>query len=406
MILLNCSECEINKFHRIYNFFRIIMKKTVFLISSLGLLFSGAVFAQEKIEIDFFYSPTCPHCAREKIFLTELESEYPNIKVNWYDVINIQENQKLLKEFYKKYAVPNPLQGLVPATFTPEKYFIGFDDKIAKEMKGCLERCLMPEKEELSLSHTSIIEKSIQIPFLGEIKLSNLSFPVMAMALGALDGFNVCSLGSLILILSLALALKSRRKVIIFGGVFILTTAVIYGFLIFFWYKLFEAIAPYLKIMNILIGVLGIGGGVYCFRQFWKARNAPLVCESKPGGIISSKILSKIQGIFKKPSSIILTIGAIFAFALILTVVEFPCSAVVPVAFAAVLAQAGLPSAAYLFYIAIFVLFYLLDEIIIFLFAVFTSKIWLNSPKFFKWILLAEAIILFAMGLYYLFSLG
>jgi len=224
----------------------------------------------------------------------------------------------------------------------------------------------------------------------------------MAIILGTLDGFNVCSLGALILVLSLVLAFNSRKKILLFGGVFILTTVIVYGFLIFFWYKLFEAVAPYLKAMNVLIGILGISGGIYFARQFLKWRKKSPTCELGPGEKISSRFLPKLQSLLKSPSSVFLAIGAVFVFALVLTVVEFPCSAVVPVAFAAVLAKSGLSSFLYIFYIAIYVIFYLLDEIIVFLVAFFTSKIWLSSPKFLKWIILLEAIILFSLGFYYL----
>lgn len=383
------------------------MKGFIFSIFVLGLVFGSfnLALAQENVEVDFFYSPTCPHCAKEKIFLQDLKEKYPEIEINRYDVINSQENQKLLKDFYEKYEVPKFLQGLVPVTLTPTKYFIGFDDKVAKEMESCLKECLSRDNKELSLAHTSIIEKSVKIPLLGEIKLSNLSFPVMAVALGTLDGFNVCSLGALILILSLVLAFHSRKKMLILGGIYLMTTAAVYGFLIFFWYKLFEAVAPYLKIMNILIGVLGIAGGIYFFRQFWNARKSCPTCDSGAGSKISSKFLLKLQKLLEGHSSVFLAVGAVFTFAFILTVVEFPCSAVVPVAFAAVMAQAGLSPSLYLLYIAIYITFYLLDEIIVFLIAFFTSKIWLSSPKSFKWIVLLEAIILFSLGFYYLSSL-
>ena len=391
------------------------MKKIIFAIFVLGAAFSGfgnfasaapdGGQAHDGVDVNFFYSPTCPYCAKEKIFLKDLKEKYPEIEINQYDVVNSRESQNILQEFYARYEVPKSLQGLVPATFTPTKYFIGFDDKVAKELDNCLKECLVAGDQKLSLSHTSIIEKSVKIPFFGEIKTSNLSFPAMAVALGALDGFNVCSLGALILILSLVLTFHSRKKILIFGGIYLLTTAVVYGFLIFFWYKLFEAVAPYLKIMNLLIGGLGIAGGVYFLRQFFKSRKKCLTCESDSGSKISSKFLPKLESLFKKPSSIFLAAGAVLAFALILTVVEFPCSAVVPIAFAAVMAQAGLSSSSYIFYIAIYIIFYLLDELIVFLIAFFTSKIWLSSPKFFKWIILFEAVILLSMGVYYLSSL-
>ena len=80
-------------------------------------------------------------------------------------------------------------------------------------------------------------------------------------------------------------------------------------------------------------------------------------------------------------------------------------AAVVPVAFAGILAQAGLSSFQYLLYISLFVLFYMLDEIIVFLIAFFTMKIWLASSKIVTWAALLESIILFILGAYYLFNI-
>ena len=50
------------------------MKKIIFAIFVSGLIFGGFnfVLAYEGVEVDFFYSPTCLHCAKEKIFLREL----------------------------------------------------------------------------------------------------------------------------------------------------------------------------------------------------------------------------------------------------------------------------------------------------------------------------------------------
>lgn len=381
------------------------MKKIILAIFVFSLV-PFFVSAQEKIEVNFFYSATCPHCAQEKAFLEQLEEKYDGVEVKKLEIISSSANQRMLMEFYDEYQVPKTLQGLVPVTFTPEKYFVGFNENIATELENCLEKCLKPDKEHVSLFDASLIEKNIKLPFLGELKLSDFSFPVMAMVLGVLDGFNVCSLGALVLILSLVLSLHSRKKIFFFGGTFILTTALVYGFLIVFWYKLFEVLSSYLRIMEVLIGTLGIGGGIYFLKQFIDLRKKGPTCESEVGGKISSRFLGKLQNLLKGESgkNSLLVVAAIFAFAFLITVVEFPCSAVVPVAFAALLAGAGLSGFQYVLYISIFIVFYLLDEIIVFLIAFFTAKIWLNSPKFVKWIILSEAIILFFLGLYYVFG--
>ena len=224
--------------------------------------------------------------------------------------------------------------------------------------------------------------------------------PVLAVILGALDGFNVCSLGALILILGLVLALRSRIKILIFGSIFILTTTIVYGILIGFWYKLFSFVSPYLKIMEILVGCLGIGGGIYFLRQFFKFRKHGATCETETG--ITGKLSSRIQKVFQERRNVLWIIGSIFLFAIIITMVEFPCSAVVPVMFAGILAESDIAGFSYFSYIGLFMLFYMLDEIIIFLIAVSKMTIWLTSSKFVTWLTLIEAIVLFLLGVYYL----
>ena len=96
---------------------------------------------------------------------------------------------------------------------------------------------------------------------------------------------------------------------------------------------------------------------------------------------------------------------SIFLFAVVITVVEFPCSAAVPVAFAGMLTKANLSGFSYITYIALYVFFYMFDELLVFFIAFFTMKLWLASPKFITWITLIESIIMFSLGAYYLFGI-
>ena len=369
------------------------MKKLI-LIIVLGLSFAFSASALESI--DFFYSETCPHCAQESIFLDELEKKYPDIVIKRFS-ISVRDNVDLLLEYYEEYDVASKFHGMVPATFINGKYFIGFNEEKKVEMEECI---LNSEKCGLGIGG------KVSLPIFGEINMADYSLPVLAIVLGALDGFNVCSLGALILILGLVLVLKSRKKVLIFGGLFIFTTAVVYGLLIILWYQIFSFFMPYLKIMEIIIGLLAIGGGIYFFSQFIKYRKQGPTCEITPGKSIMSKFSSKFQESIQGSGNMFLLIGSVLLFAVIITIVEFPCSAAVPVIFAGVLANANLSAFFYLFYIVLFILFYMLDEIIVFLIAFFTMNVWFSSNKTITWITLIEAIILFALGFYYLLGFG
>ncbi len=117
------------------------MKKIVFLFSFLFLFFIGIGFAKassQLIELDFFYSPACPHCADEEIFLKSFEIKYPEVKINKFSVAE-SDNIVALENKYAEYEVIADYRGMVPANFihsvAGKKYFIGFDDSIGKNME-------------------------------------------------------------------------------------------------------------------------------------------------------------------------------------------------------------------------------------------------------------------------------
>lgn len=354
---------------------------------------------QEKLEIEFFYSKICPHCAAEERFLAEIEKKYPQAKINRY-LASDPNYQELLRELAKKHNAERYL-GSVPLTFVGEDFFLGFDNEkgIGKKIEESLQRQIQGEKKPPGNNNGKI-----NLPFVGEIDPGHYSLPVLAVLLGILDGFNVCSLAALVLILGLVLSLRSRKKVLIFGGIFILTTAIVYGLLIFLWYQLFSFFSSFLRTIELLIGILGILGGIYFLKEFIRFKKQVPICNSGTGHQIAGKFSAKLQTAFKKSGNILTVAGIVLLFAFMLTVVEFPCSAAVPVVFAGIVANANLPSFLYLFYIAFFLVFYMADEIIVFLIALFTMKLWLSSHRFMTWITFVEAIVLFLLGFYYLFG--
>ncbi|MDP2934668.1 MAG: hypothetical protein Q8N59_02820 [bacterium] len=371
----------------------------------LGLTNFSSVFAQTdspaggKLEINFFYSETCPHCKVEQQFLDTMQEKYPEIIINRYLSSNT-ENRKSMIDLLVKHEAEKYI-GLVPITFIGEEFFLGFDDAdgVGKEIEASI------QKQLNNIEPKPIEDKNrIKLPIIGEVDLSKYSLFGQAFVLGFFDGFNVCSLGALILILGLVLILRSRIKILLFGGAYILTTAIIYGVLIILWYKLFYYLGPVLNIMNVFVGVLGILGAVYFFRQFLKFKKYGPTCDTAQNNSIVSKFSAKIQNTFKETGGIWGIIISIFIFAAVITVVEFPCSAVVPVLFAGILAKAQLSSLTYLFYIALYIFFYMLDEIIVFLIAVLTMNIKIASGKSMVWLSLVEAIVLFGLGIYYLSS--
>ncbi len=374
------------------------------IILAFNFLPNQKISAENKPAINFFYSATCPHCSREKSFLKNFEKE-EDIKVNYY---LISENIELIKNFYSEFDVPQNKMGLVPITFIKNQYFLGYSEEIKENIKKtALGEDYAPASGDKAEGATPFnFNEKLKVPFLGEISPKKYSLPALSVILGFFDGFNVCSMGALIVILGVVLAFKDRKKILILGGCFILATAIVYGFLIVLWYQAFSFLAPRIRSMEYIIGALGILGGIFFIREFIKFKKYGPACEMSVGKSVVSKLTNKIKvSLLKKNKSVVAVSGIVFFFSAVIAIVEFPCSAAIPVFFAGILAEANLPVFLYLLYITIFVFLYLLDELIIFLIAFFTMKIKLTSPKITTWITLTEGILLLGLGLYYIIGI-
>ena len=371
-------------FRKIVNYLIIML----FLLSFSNISHAQEIKIDNSTKIIFFGSPTCPHCLAEKQFLKDLKNEYPSLIIEEYE---FSKNIDLANKLYQEYEVPKNQQGLVPATFIEDEFFIGFNEATGKNIYN-----------KISGVENGKNEKIIKIPFIGEFDIYQFSLPALAIVLGIVDGFNVCSLGALVIILGLVMILGSRKRILFLGGAFLLVTGITYGLLIFMWHQFFSVIAPYIKSMELLIGILSIIGGIYLIKEYIKSRKQGATCNSN--GIIS-KLSPKIEKVFANKKNLAILIGVVILFSATVTIIEFPCSAFLPVLFASILAEANLSMSSTISYMALFILFYMLDEIIIFLIAFFTMRIKIVSPKFINIFNLIAALIFLFLGGFYLYRI-
>ena len=351
--------------------------------------------AQEKpIEIDFFYSAICPHCAEEKEFLTQLEKKYPEIEIKEYEVLSSPENQKILKDFYEKYQVPKKDQGRVPATFTPTKYFIGFSTQVGKNLENCIRECL---NGEISFS------EKIRVPIIGEIDISKMSLPALTITLGALDGLNPCAMWVLLFLITLLINTRSRKRMWLIGGTFILASGIVYYLILTAWLNLFLAIS-YVNLTRMLIGVFALGVGIWQIKNFITYH--PGVCKILG---ISSRMEEKLK--LKERAEKIVTspltlgmIGGLIILALGVNLIEFFCSAGLPAIYTRILALSSLNTLAYYLYLLLYTFIFMLDDLIIFSLAVFTlSKIGFTE-KYNYWATLFGGLLILILGILLIFK--
>jgi hypothetical protein len=349
---------------------------------------------QERIVIDFFDDRLCSVCRETKSFIEEKALENPLIELNVYPITDTEELYKKVEHYgIKNYKIMSPT---IFITSGESFNFFQFRDFTSRQEES-LTKAIQGETVEEDCC-------MIKVPFLGvEIDIGDWSLILISVILGSLDGFNVCSLGALILILSIVLVLDSRKKIFLYGGIFILTTVVTYGVLVFAWGKLFGSLIGHLEILRIIVGLAALGGGIYFLKEFWKYFKHGPTCESSKSSLFQ-KATARLQNAFKESKGTFFITTSIILFAVVITIIELPCSIGVPIAFTGILIENSLSSASYFFHILIYLFFYMIDEFLIFFVAVFTKKIWLKDSKAITWITLVGAIIMFYLAFYYLFS--
>ena len=137
-----------------------------------------------------------------------------------------KKEAKLFLETADKEGIDHDKLG-VPATFVDGQHFIGFqsDKTTGKQIESAIISFLEKNGEVQPVEAETNI---ITLPLLGEINPAEYSLPSLAIVLGFIDGFNPCAMWVLTFLLSILLYAKSRKKMLLIGSVFVLTSGLIY----------------------------------------------------------------------------------------------------------------------------------------------------------------------------------
>lgn len=392
-------------------FNRLKLAKIFLFVFLVYLIIPSFVFAQnDNVEISVFYSPTCPHCNAERAFFDKLEPQYPELIVNRFDITN-QENISKLKEFYAKYNVAKTEYGMVPITFIKNEYFVGFNNIIEKNLESKIGKFVTECRKEIvkeNCDQNQSLEgvskrNEISIPIIGKINIVGFHPFIISSVFGFLDGFNACAMMALAFLLAVLVGTGNRKRIIIIGGTFVLTSGIVYFMFISAWLNLFMFI-NYIKIATTIISLLVIFFGAILLKDYF----VKIVCkicdvpEGKKEGIITKfqrKIFSLMSKVGKNSVSLLVAIPIVAMLAAGVNTIELFCSLGLPMAYIKILTSYNLSTASYYFYILIYILFYILDQLIILFIAIFSLKITTISEKYLRAIKLISGIVLLILGI-------
>ncbi|MFH0737599.1 MAG: DsbA family protein [Candidatus Micrarchaeota archaeon] len=316
-------------------------------------------------EIHFFYSPSCPHCAAQEPFNALLLEEFENVSIVRHNVM-IAEESRLLLIMAQDYGVGQESLG-TPTTFIGNRIFIGFvsQETTGKEMREALFACLSGECENataVSPADSTSLTDSVDLPFFGRTDLSDLSLPLLTAVLGLLDGFNPCAMWVLVYLISLLMNVNDKKRMALVVGVFLLASGILYFLLMSAWLNAFLLLG-YVRIVTVTVGLVALGAGVLSLKEFLDTRGAMVCKATDEAG--RKKLLGDMRHLVSSPLTWATFFG-IVALAFAVNSLEFVCSAAIPAVFTQVLALSDLSPLEHYGYIALYDLFFMLDDLLIF----------------------------------------
>lgn len=343
-----------------------------------------------KVNIYFFHRTSCPHCKKENKFLDEIEAKYKDINIYRYEVSSSSENSKYLKEV--KTLFKEKSNG-VPYTVIGDKTFLGYNeyvgDKIEKTIQDYLEISKKTEKEK----------STFDLPVVGEVNAKEASIPLIAIVLGLIDGFNPCAMWVLLFLINMFIDMKDKKKMFLLGYTFLFTSALVY-FLSMLGISVVLNMAT-IKWIQRVIALVALVAGILNIRTYIKTRKdtgCHVIDDKK-----RKKMVKRVLKITKEESLIIALIGVI-ALAASVNLVELACSLGFPAIFSEILALNNVTGALRIFYLLLYVLFYMIDDLIVFTIAVCTFSITAKSTKYTKYVNLIAGIIMILIGILLIFK--
>jgi len=400
-----------------------LISKILLLAIFVGLfsLIPFKVHATNNLNIYLFWGDGCPHCAKEKAYLAEVLPNYPNVKLNNYEIYYSQENVKLMQKTSEKLNINS---SGVPLLVIGDKEFVGYaegttDKEIEARIKFCSENACPDSVAEIIKTNKPVskpapkeqqpkaapsdnkTQKIIDLPFIGKINTVNFSLPALSIIVGTIDGFNPCSMWVLMFLISLLLGMKSRRRMWTLGVTFIVASATVYFLFMAAWLQLILFLG-FITWIRISIGLLALGIGGYHLYDFIKNRKNGISC--KITGNEKRKLVFESLKKIAHQNSLWIALGGIVLLAFAVNLVELVCSAGFPAIFTQVLSLSNLPTWQYYAYILLYIFFFMLDDIIIFAIAMFTLKATGVSTKYAKLSKAIGGILMIVIGIILVFK--
>ncbi len=358
-----------------------------------------------RVNLWFFWSEHCPHCREALPFVASLQRDHPWLRVHSHELSSSREH---VARYVALAAALGQEARAVPAFFVCGRMFTGYDrpegmgQAVLDAARLCRDRTATPAttvRGGAVAGGATAAPQVLRLPVFGEVDARTVSLPLFTLVIAGLDAFNPCAFFVLLFLLSLLVHARSRARMLLIGGSFVLVSGLIYFLFMAAWLNLFLVIggAP---VVTLAAGLVAVLIGLLNTKDWFYFRAGPslsIPASAKPG------LFRRMRGLLAADRLTALLLGTV-TLAVAANSYELLCTAGFPMVYTRVLTLNGLDGAARYGYLLFYNLVYVVPLLVIV--GLFTAtlgarKLTERQGRFLK---LVSGLMMLGLGLVMLFA--
>jgi thiol-disulfide isomerase/thioredoxin len=266
----------------------------------------------------FFWGIGCPHCEQAKPFVRRLVGEFSQLRIESIEIRRDPEGRRRFLGEVQRLGIEAPG---IPLFVHRANYVIGYQGEATER---AVRRMLLGETKEAS--------RRVDLPLFGEIDVARVGLPMLTVSVGLVDGINPCAIWVLLVLLGIMMHVRSRARLFLVGGTFVVMSGVVYFLFMTAWAGLF-ALAGMSRTITLVLGVLVLGMGLINLKELvWFKKGVSLVVSDrvKPGLYRRMRTIANAAG---WPAAIL----GIVTLAFFVNLIELGCTLGLPAVYTRIL---------------------------------------------------------------------
>ena len=340
--------------------------------------------------VEVFSRKGCPHCADAYTFLEKLKSEHPQITIIPRDIYSDKKNMGDFVAFNARFEIEQPG---VPSFLICDQHVIGFDNK---ETSGVIIKKLLGLENS---SSTISSPDEVNTPIFGAVSVEKIGLPIFTIIIGLVDGFNPCAMWVLLVLLSILVNLRDRKRILMIAGTFVFISGAVYFVFMAAWLNLFLIIG-FSRALQISVGLIAILIGTVHIKDYFafkKGLSLSIPESAKPS------LYTRMRNIIYA-ENLVATFIAVIVMAILVNLIELLCTAGLPALYTQILTLQQLNTVQYYLYLLLYNIAYMFDDALMVGLVIFTMNKQRLGEQQGRWLKLLSGSIIFILGIMLMFK--